>query len=159
MTLADKTIVDTVHRQVRERGDAVVFEFEGRQTTFRQFDLNSNKVANALVASGVKPGDHIAYLGKNSDTYFELMIGAMKMGAITTPVNWRLAPPEVVYITNDSESPILFVGPELTALVRQTAPQLKTVKTIVAMEGGEADWLDFTKWRDAPKASSMTSSS
>ena len=149
MALADKTIVDTVHRQVREQVDAIAFQFEGRQTTFRQFDLNSNKVANALVASGIKPGDHIAYLGKNSDTYFELMIGAMKMGAITTPVNWRLAPPEVVYITNDLESPIVFVGPELTTLVRQVAPQLKTVKTIVAMEGGEAGWLDFAKWRDA----------
>src|SRR5438874_9873611 len=126
--VADKTITDTIHRQVREQGGAVAFQFEGRQTTFHQFDLNSNKVANALVASGIKPGDHIAYLGKNSDIYFELMIGAMKMGAITTPVNWRLAPPEVVYITNDSEAPILFAGSELTALVRQVAPQLKAVK-------------------------------
>ena len=33
MTLADKTIVDTVHRRVREQGDAVAFQFEGRQTT------------------------------------------------------------------------------------------------------------------------------
>ena len=114
--VADKTIVDTVNRQVADQANAIIFQFEGRQTTFAQFDRNSNKVANALIASGIKAGDHIAYLGKNSDHYFELMIGAMKMGAITTPVNWRLAPPEVIYIVNDSEAPILFVGPELTAL-------------------------------------------
>src|SRR5436305_2040814 len=94
MALVDKTIVDTVHRQVKELGDAIVLEFEGRQTTFRQFDLNSNKVAKALVVSGIKPGDHIAYLGKNSDTYFELMIGDMKVGELRTPVNWRIARPD-----------------------------------------------------------------
>ncbi|HAQ75244.1 MAG TPA: acyl-CoA synthetase, partial [Hyphomonas sp.] len=55
------------------RPDAIALSFEGRDTTFRAFDRLTNKVANALIASGVKRGERIAYIGKNSDHYFELL--------------------------------------------------------------------------------------
>ena len=67
-----------------------------------RFDRHTNQVANALIASGVKKGERICYLGKNSDHYFELFLGAAKMGAVMTPIGWRLAPPEIAYIVNDS---------------------------------------------------------
>jgi acyl-CoA synthetase (AMP-forming)/AMP-acid ligase II len=86
---------DVVRLQAKARGDAVACEFEGRLTTFAAFDRNTNRVANALKASGVKPGERIAYLGKNSDIYFELLLGAIKAGVVMAPVNWRLAGPEV----------------------------------------------------------------
>ena len=45
--VADKTIVDTVNRQVADQANAIIFQFEGRQTTFAQFDRNSNKYISA----------------------------------------------------------------------------------------------------------------
>jgi acyl-CoA synthetase (AMP-forming)/AMP-acid ligase II len=41
-------------------------------------DVVRARVANALQAQGVRPRERIAYLGKNSDIYFELLMGAMK---------------------------------------------------------------------------------
>src|SRR5215813_14490829 len=102
-------LAETVRMRAKSRGDAVAFEFEGRQTTFVQFDRNTNRVANALKATGVKKGERIAYLGKNSDIYFELLLGAMKAGVVMAPVNWRLAGPEVAFIVEDCKAPILFV--------------------------------------------------
>ena len=78
----------------------------------------TNRVANALIALGVKPGERIAYLGKNSDIYFELLLGAMKANVVMAPVNWRLAGPEVAFIVGDCKAPVLFVGPEFIAQVR-----------------------------------------
>ena len=66
----------------------------------------------ALNALGVKPGERIAYLGKNSDIYFEVLFGATKASAVMAPVNWRLAAPEVAFIVEDCKAPVLFVGPE-----------------------------------------------
>ena len=71
-------LADMVRDRARTLGNAPAYEFEGRQTTFAEFDVKTNRVANALIALGVKPGERIAYLGKNSDTYFELLMGAMK---------------------------------------------------------------------------------
>ncbi|MBW8903395.1 MAG: AMP-binding protein, partial [Bradyrhizobium sp.] len=56
-----------VRARAKSRGDAVAYEFEGRQTSFADFDVLTNRVANALIAQSIKPGERIAYLGKNSD--------------------------------------------------------------------------------------------
>ena len=88
-------LVEMVHERARSRGNALAYEFEGRQTSFIEFEIKTNRVANALIALGVKPGERIAYLGKNSDIYFELLMGAMKANVVMAPVNWRLAGPDV----------------------------------------------------------------
>ena len=60
-------LADMVRNRASTRGDAIAYDFEGRQTTFSEFDIKTNQVANGLIALGVKPGERIAYLGKNSD--------------------------------------------------------------------------------------------
>jgi fatty-acyl-CoA synthase len=105
-------LADMVRERATSRGNATAYEFEGRVTSFAAFDIKTNKVANALLAMGVKKGERIAYLGKNSDLYFELLMGAMKAGVVMAPVNWRLAGPEVAFIVGDCKAPVLFVGPE-----------------------------------------------
>ena len=142
-------LADMVRARAKRRGDAIAYEFEGRQTSFAEFDIKTNRVANALIALGVKPGERIAYLGKNSDIYFELLMGAMKANVVMAPVNWRLAGPEVAFIVEDCKAPVLFVGPEFIAQVRNIQPQLPDLRTVITTEGGAPEWQDFTAWRDA----------
>jgi acyl-CoA synthetase (AMP-forming)/AMP-acid ligase II len=142
-------LAETVRMRAKTRGDAIVFEFEGRQTTFAQFDSNTNRVANALKADGVKRGERIAYLGKNSDIYFELLFGAMKAGVVMAPVNWRLAGPEIAFIVEDCKAPLLFVGPEFVTMARSLKERLPGVRAIITTEGGAPEWQDFAAWRDA----------
>jgi len=144
-----ENLADMVRARAKARGDATAYEFEGRRTSFSEFDVLTNRVANALIALGVKPGDRIAYLGKNSDIYFELLLGAMKAGVVMAPVNWRLAGPEVAFIVGDCKAPVLFVGPEFIAQVRNIKPQLSSVRTVMTTEGGAPEWQDFGAWRDA----------
>ncbi|MDO9357281.1 MAG: ATP-binding cassette domain-containing protein, partial [Solirubrobacteraceae bacterium] len=60
--------------------------------------------AEILKALGVKPTERVAYLGKNSDIYFELLLGAIKAKVVMTPVNWRLAGPEIAFIVEDCKA-------------------------------------------------------
>ncbi|QUD90509.1 fatty acid--CoA ligase [Phenylobacterium montanum] len=140
---------DVVRAQARARGEAVAFSFEGRNTSFAEFDRHTNQVANGLTALGVGNGDRIAYLGKNTDRYFEALFGAAKAGAIMAPINWRLAPPEVRYIVGDAAAKVLFVGPEFIDQARELLPELSTVRHVIAVEGGAPDWPDFQTWRDS----------
>ena len=144
-----KNLADVVRTRAKNRGDAIAFEFEGRRTSFSEFDIKTNRVANALIALGVKPGERIAYLGKNSDIYFELLLGAMKAKVVMAPVNWRLAGPEIAFIVEDCKAPVLFVGPEFVDQVRGIQAQLPSVRSFIATEGGTPDWQEFAAWRDA----------
>src|SRR3954451_11732584 len=129
-------LADMVRERARSRGDAIAFEFEGRATSFAEFDVKTNKVANALIAMGVNKGERIAYLGKNSDVYFELLMGAMKAGVVMAPVNWRLAGPEIAFIVEDCKAAILFVGPEFITQVKAIRAQLPSVRHVITTEGG-----------------------
>jgi fatty-acyl-CoA synthase len=142
-------LAEMVRARAKTRGDAVAYEFEGRQTSFAQFDVLTNRVANALQATGVRPRERIAYLGKNSDSYFELLLGAIKANVVMAPVNWRLAGPEIAFIVEDCKAPVLFAGPEFIELVDRIRPQLPSVRSFVATEGGAPGWLSYAAWRDA----------
>ena len=84
--------------------------FEGRETSYRTLDELSNQVANGLVAAGVRPASRIAILDKNSDIFFQILLGAAKVRAVLVPINARLAPPEIAFAINDAQTEILFVG-------------------------------------------------
>jgi len=152
MTNVEATLAEIVRARGKALGDATLYEFEGRTTSFAAFDHNTNRVANALRALGVKPGERIAYLGKNSDIYFELLLGAIKARAVMAPVNWRLAGPEIAFIVEDCKAPVLFVGPEFVTLVRDILGQLPSVRHVITTEGGMPEWQDFAAWRDAHSA-------
>ena len=142
------SINDLIRFQAQERGDQAVFVFEGRETTYGELHQRSSQAANGLAALGVTAGDRIAYLGKNTATYFEIVAGAAKIGAVMTPINWRLAALEVAYIVNDCTARILFVGAEFADLVRQIKPQLNFVQTIFGIEGANGDIPDYGQWRN-----------
>jgi fatty-acyl-CoA synthase len=142
-------LADMVRAHAKSRGRTTAFEFEGRTTSFVELDADTNRVANGLKALGVKPRERIAYLGKNSDIYFELLLGAMKANVVMAPVNWRLAGPEVVFIVGDCSASVLFVGPEFIAQARNILPQLPGLRAVITTEGGAPEWQDFAAWRDA----------
>ena len=144
-----RTLGDVARLQGQARADAPAFVFEGRTTSFADFNIHANQVANGLIAAGVGKGARVSYLGKNSDHYFEALFGAAKAGAVMAPVNWRLAAPEIVYIVNDCKAEVLFVGSEFAGLARQIAPELASVRKIIAMEGGAPEWQSFEAWRNA----------
>lgn len=142
---------DVLRVHARDRGARIAFDFEGRTTTFQALEQRTSRVANALLAAGLKPGDRVCYIGKNSDHYFELFLGCAKAGVVMVPVGWRLAPPEMAFIVTNAEAKLLFVGPELVDLVKAHVRELGAGRTIIAMEAGSC-WPEYEGWRDAQPA-------
>ncbi|UOM34740.1 long-chain-fatty-acid--CoA ligase [Acuticoccus sp. I52.16.1] len=123
--------------------------FEGRTTTFAAFDAHCDRIANAFTDLAAR---RVAYLGKNCDTVFEVLVGAARAGVLFAPVNWRLAPPEVAAILADFAPQVLFVGPECAEAVAAIRGRLPPGLTLIAMEGGHPQWPAFDAWRDASRA-------
>jgi long-chain acyl-CoA synthetase len=145
-----RTLGDVARYHAEVRGDETAFSFEGRGTSFEELDRHANQVANALISAGLSTGDHVAYVGKNSDHYFELLMGAAKAGVVTTPIGWRLAAPEIAYIVGDSDAKLVFVGPEMIAHIEAVAAELTHRPVVIAMEAeGAGDHQTFEAWRDS----------
>ena len=88
-------------------------------------------------------------MGKNSDLFFEFLYGTIKSKTVTVGINWRLAPPEVAYIINDSKSEVLLVGPEFFGLVEEIKDDIPTVKKIITVVEAHEEWEDYSAWRDS----------
>jgi long-chain acyl-CoA synthetase len=107
----------------------------GRSLTYAQLHRNSNRIAHAISAAGVRPGSRIAYLGKESEHYYEILFAAAKSATVLVPVNWRLTAAEVDHIVRDSGTELLFVEPALADLARKVQADLPTLRTIVELDG------------------------
>jgi acyl-CoA synthetase (AMP-forming)/AMP-acid ligase II len=95
-------------------------EFErARRFTFTQLNQRSNRIANALLARGVKPGDRVATLLKNGIEFIETYYAVAKIGAVMVPVNWRLVANEIAYIVGDSGAATLIYDADFDPTVEQ----------------------------------------
>jgi fatty-acyl-CoA synthase len=99
----------TPHRAALVHGD--------RSLTYAQVHDRATRLAHALRARGVRPGDRVAYLGPNHPTFLETLFAAAAVGAVFVPLNTRLAAPEVAYMLDDSGSSVLVWAPELADVV------------------------------------------
>ena len=151
-TMANQSDQPTTYGEVvREHGrtqpDTVAFAFGDEDLTFGALDSGSNRAAQGLLALGIRKGDRIAYLGKNHPLYFELLIAAMKIGAVMTPVNWRLAAPEVEYILEDSWAKAVFAGEGFLEQAQAIGSRLGRVTRIIGVDAPGAA-TDYRTWRE-----------
>jgi len=120
-------------------GDTVIttrgVEGEGavRHSTYADVYARAQRLANALVAAGVKPGDRVATLAWNTDRHLELYYAISGIGAVCHTLNLRLADEELVYILNHAEDRMLFFDPDLAATAQRVLPRAPSVMQSVVM--------------------------
>jgi len=93
----------------------------------------AKRMANGLLALGVKPGDRVATLAWSTYRHFELYYAVSGIGAVLHTINPRLHPDQVAWVANHAEDAALFYDATFADLVAEIAPRLTTVKTFVAM--------------------------
>ena len=86
---------------------ALVFE-DGRSWTYGQLDAWAGRLSGYLASEfGVGRGDRVAFLGLNDPAMIALLFACARLGAVLSPLNWRLAPAELGWICEDSEPQVL----------------------------------------------------
>ncbi|TMD50754.1 MAG: fatty acid--CoA ligase [Chloroflexi bacterium] len=106
-----RTVAEVARWWARRQPDLEATWFEGRTRTWGELNASSSALAGGLVSKlGVKPGDHVAILDKNTDDYIELLYALDKAGAIATPVNWRLTGDEVAKVVGDAQAVAIVAG-------------------------------------------------
>jgi acyl-CoA synthetase (AMP-forming)/AMP-acid ligase II len=154
---ANRFIFDAVREYAKTRTDHAAIIFGDRVTSYGDLSIHANRVANGLSSFDLKPQSRVAILTGNNDYFFEIWLGAALGNFVLTPINARLAPPEVSYIVNDSQAEVLIVDGPFQALVGEIAGDLSTVRHIISLEE-HSEWPHYPPWRDEQASTEVQAS-
>jgi len=112
---------------------ALIDETSGAVTTYRDLDVRTNRLADALSRNGVRRGDRVAMLTLNSPQMMEVYFAVAKLGAIAVPVNFRLSAREVSFILGDSGAIALFTTTSLLPLAEAALANSPAVRLHVTV--------------------------
>ena len=132
----------------RETPDHSCAEMGERKLTYLEVDRLANRFANSLLAQGLTKGDRFTYVSLNSIEMVIMYYGAAKVGVVPVPLNYRLAPREVLYIVNDSESKLLFSQPEFIDGIDTVRSDIQNVQTYIHLSSSEdrERWVSYGNW-------------
>ncbi|WP_292682912.1 AMP-binding protein [Novosphingobium sp.] len=88
-----------------------------RVLTWRDLDARSNRLARALFAAGLEPGDRVAILARNAIEFIEIVAATYKARMSWVNINYRYTSGEVEYVLADSQSRALFYQDEFAEIV------------------------------------------
>jgi acyl-CoA synthetase (AMP-forming)/AMP-acid ligase II len=88
--------------------------------TFVQLDALLNRVANGLLASGVRRGDRVLMVCENSVEGYAFKLGAAKVGVVVAPLNPNLAPDVVRHLLDSVDPKFVVVDSVLWDRVSRT---------------------------------------
>ncbi|MET7464833.1 AMP-binding protein [Nonomuraea sp. NPDC005501] len=114
------TLSDVLAEHARSRpGTTAVVDGEVR-LTYPALDERVTRLADALAARGVTPGERVLWLGQNSHAVLELLLACSRIGAVLCPANWRQSADELRFVVEDLTPRVVVWEPsEATTAVQE----------------------------------------
>jgi acyl-CoA synthetase (AMP-forming)/AMP-acid ligase II len=97
------TVADLVRLAARRTPHRVAVKMNGgRELSYEELDARTNRLANALRARGLSPGDRLAAWMEDSIEYVEVYVAAAKAGIVIVHINARFQATEARHHLSDS---------------------------------------------------------
>ena len=126
-----------LERSARVWPDKIAVVYGRRRLTYSDLAAEAMRVALALQASGVEPGDRVAYLMPNLPELLIAHFAVPLAGGVLVAVNTRLTAEEVAYILRHSGAKILVVDAALLPTAATAANDVEAVTELVVAEDAE----------------------
>ncbi|MDG0978844.1 MAG: long-chain-fatty-acid--CoA ligase [Halieaceae bacterium] len=82
---------------------------EGTQYGYHILQQRSINLAQFFLVQGIVPGERIGLLGQNSIDHMVAFTACSRIGAVSVPLNYRLAPPETAYVCDDANIRLILI--------------------------------------------------
>ncbi|MED5261720.1 MAG: long-chain-fatty-acid--CoA ligase [Myxococcota bacterium] len=121
-----------------------------RRFSYSQFQERVNRLSNALLELGVRPGDRVCILSPNSHYFLESFFGTSQIGAVLVPLNYRLVAADHAYILDHAGVRVVLADAEYARMVDEIRDQLPTVEHFVSAGTSDGplpeNWADWDPW-------------
>ncbi|SEH14325.1 Acyl-CoA synthetase (AMP-forming)/AMP-acid ligase II [Natronorubrum sediminis] len=133
---AHPTIGDTLEQTVdrHPNREAIVYPRKDQRWTYEEFDERVNRLANSFRELGVEKGDRVATVLQNGSEMALTVYACAKLGAVFTPLNFRLPPGEIEYIVNDAAADVVMFESSTQEAIEGAKQALETVDSYVFID-------------------------
>jgi fatty-acyl-CoA synthase len=125
-----QTLGDLLRRTRQRFPNKLAIRCGETEWTYAQFDDICNDLAAGLAEKGIKAGDRIAIIARNSHAFAALRFALARLGAILVPINFMLSAEEARYILQHSGACMLCVDTGFAPLGQEAAVGTETKEII-----------------------------
>ena len=125
------------------QGDAPAVLSPSGDRTFAELNANVNRLARALRAAGLVPGDAVALVCGNRPAFVESVHACLRAGLRYTPVNWHLTAHEIAYIVDDCEAKAVIADARHAETLGEVRGRCPGVRVWLAVGGPMEGYADY----------------
>ncbi len=125
---------EILKRRATEHPDRAFLKFgKGDWISYGQVNADSNRVANALVARGVQPGESVSVMLANCAEFLPVWFGILKAGAVMSSINTAYKGDFLAHTINLVDSKKLIIADTWLDRLDVIAPRLGTLEHVIVM--------------------------
>lgn len=125
-----------VDRPVAEgHGARIAYRYEGEQLTYGRLRERVNRMGNALARLGVEIEQRVALLLPNRPEFVSGFFGAIKIGAVPTPMSTAVTPDEQAFLLADSRARAVVATEPLWAPLRARRSEFPFLRHVLLVDG------------------------
>ncbi len=114
-------------RHARFRGDHLAFVCGDQRFTYQAFNAYVNKLANAILAAGLRKGDKVATVLPNCTQLMAAYWAAAKSGTVIVPMSPLLQDAGLISLLADSDTVLVLGHVSFTETFQRIRPQLPAI--------------------------------
>ena len=114
-----------------------------QQRNWGDFVGNINRVANYLIAKGIKRGEHVAVMMGNSPEMLECLFGVIRAGACVVPLSGLLTSDQIKGLLQDSHAIAAFISPEFEKRLSPLKDLLRNIIIWIGQDTKLEDTVDL----------------
>jgi fatty-acyl-CoA synthase len=124
---------ELIARNARKFPNREAVIFGDTRLTYGEFNGRINRLARTLQDMGMAKGDKVALLMLNCNQYLECYFALAKIGAVAVPLNFRLHPEEITYISSNAEAVVMVLGEQFVDTVTAIRKDLPLIRQYVSV--------------------------
>lgn len=107
-------------------------DYQGKNYSYREIAIRIEKIQMLFREAGIKEGDKVALLGKNSAHWCAVYLATVTYGAVTVPILSDFKRDDLMNILNHSDSKMLFVDEKIMESLK--FDDLKQIDNVISLE-------------------------
>lgn len=105
--------------------------FKSQRITYGELDELVNRTAHGLLSNGMKKGDLVSVMTRNSLDFVVLNFALARIGSIMVPINYMLTEEEIRYIIEHARIHAVFASMEFTAIMDRSLKHHEVTQKVI----------------------------